>query len=266
MTKTIILWVLTLLITLSSAVYQRMTGPSHSVYGKVEIDGRVINYELLRSFETVADARMEIDVSGTDISGELTWKRFKSNDTLITQPLTREGDNLIVIIPKQPMAGKVIYSVSLFDKNGQKHGLSEEPIIIRFRRPVPLYVLIPHIFFMFFGMMLATRAGFEAILKRKNQYNLTLMTIIALFIGGIILGPIVQKFAFDAYWTGWPIGHDLTDNKTIVAWIFWLIALWRVKGGVNGRLWVITASIVTLIIFLIPHSLLGSEIDYTKNG
>ncbi|MCK4406396.1 MAG: hypothetical protein KAV44_01845, partial [Bacteroidales bacterium] len=90
------------------------------------------------------------------------------------------------------------------------------------------------------------------------------ITTICLFIGGLILGPIVQKFAFDAFWTGWPWGHDLTDNKTIVAFIFWLIALIRLIKNKEKSGWALVASIVLLVIYLIPHSVLGSEIDYTQ--
>jgi hypothetical protein len=207
---------------------------------------------------------MIIKTANQNITGEITWKRFKSHDSLLTEPLPRNGDSLIVTIPKQPMAGKVIYQVALIDASGAKYNLTDESIIIRFKDPVPLYVLILHVIFMFGGMLLATRTGFEAILSRNNIYGLTVLTSIFVLIGGIILGPIVQKFAFDAFWTGWPFGHDLTDNKTVVALIFWLLALWRVRINRNERKWVIVASVVTLIIFLIPHSVLGSEIDYTK--
>ena len=32
----------------------------------------------------------------------------------------------------------------------------------------------------------------------------------------------------------------------------------------NPKYWVIGAALVTLIVFLIPHSLMGSEINYSK--
>lgn len=264
MNKTSIIWILSIVITLSSVIYQRLTGPTHPVSGSVEIDEEDIEYKLLRTFDTVADAVMTIEASNQSVTGEISWKRFKSHDTLLTEPLQRSGDSLIVTIPKQPMAGKVIYQVAIIDESGVKHNLTEEPITIRFKGPVPLYVLIFHVIFMFGGMLLATRTGLEAVFRRDNIYGLTILTSISILIGGIILGPIVQKFAFDAYWTGWPFGHDLTDNKTVVAWAFWLIALWRLRKNKDERAWVIVASIVTLIIFIIPHSVLGSEIDYTK--
>jgi len=80
----------------------------------------------------------------------------------------------------------------------------------------------------------------------------------------MILGPLVQKFAFGAYWTGVPFGWDLTDNKTLIAMIFWLMASWRVlKGNAEqNRWWVVLAVVVMFIVFLIPHSMMGSELNY----
>jgi len=65
-------------------------------------------------------------------------------------------------------------------------------------------------------------------------------------------------------WSGFPLGHDLTDNKTLVAMIGWLIALFMMRRGKPARGWVLAASILLLVVFLIPHSLLGSELDYSK--
>ena len=113
-------------------------------------------------------------------------------------------------------------------------------------------------------MLLSTRTGLDALLKGTLSYRYTIITTIVMFVGGLIMGPLVQKYAFDALWTGWPFGHDLTDNKTLVAFVFWMIALWRARRFPDGRVWIIVASIITLVIFLIPHSVLGSEIDYTQ--
>ena len=84
------------------------------------------------------------------------------------------------------------------------------------------------------------------------------------FFGGMILGPIVQKYAFDAYWTGWPFGHDLTDNKTLIAFIAWIIAYLRLRKNRNNRGWAIAASVILLLVYLIPHSMFGSQLDYSS--
>jgi hypothetical protein len=79
----------------------------------------------------------------------------------------------------------------------------------------------------------------------------------------MILGPIMQKYAFGEFWTGIPFGWDLTDNKTLIALIFWIIAV--VMNRKKERpLYTILAAAVLLVIFSIPHSVLGSELDYSS--
>ncbi len=259
--KTFLLWLLAVVITLSSVVYQRLTGPTHPKNGSIEIGGQAVDYELLRSHDTSDDAIMRIEAP-ENVSGELTWRRYKSHDDWMTESLPREDRALIVRIPKQPSAGKVAYSVALMDQGGSKYDLTEEPVVMRFKDPVPMAVLIPHILFMFSAMLVANRAGLEAMANRKNMYWLSMYATIFLVIGGHMLGPIVQKYAFGAFWTGWPFGHDLTDNKTLIATIFWIIAVIRARKQGKGRAWVIAAAVITLAVYLIPHSVLGSEIDY----
>jgi hypothetical protein len=75
----------------------------------------------------------------------------------------------------------------------------------------------------------------------------------------MILGPVVQKFAFGEFWTGIPWGFDLTDNKTLIAMVAWGIALWK---GRKSKYWIIFAAVVLLAVYLIPHSMLGSELNY----
>jgi hypothetical protein len=86
------------------------------------------------------------------------------------------------------------------------------------------------------------------------------ITIIFLILGGFILGPIVQKFSFGQLWTGWPFGDDLTDNKTLFALIAFLAA-WFLRKKSYGRWLAIGAALVMLAVYLIPHSMNGSELD-----
>ncbi len=115
---------------------------------------------------------------------------------------------------------------------------------------------------MFAGMLLAFRAGLGALRQEGNWPRLTAWTLGVTVVGGLILGPIVQKFAFGAYWTGFPLGGDLTDSKTLFVVLFWLAAhLLRKKG----RWWTVAATVLMVAVYLIPHSVLGSELDY-KTG
>ncbi|PKK84218.1 MAG: hypothetical protein CVT49_04425 [candidate division Zixibacteria bacterium HGW-Zixibacteria-1] len=264
MRRPLVLWIIAIVITLGSVVYQHATGPTYPIRGSVEVNGEKIKFRLLTTNVTDEDARMEIKVADLNISGEMKFKRYKSHDDWSVESLAREGENLIVTVPKQRPAGKVMYQVSLIDAGGRRYELTDEPVVIRYKGAVPKFIIFPHIIIIFMGMLLATRAGLEALAKGAKTYSLTIWTTILLVVGGLIFGPLLQKFAFGEYWTGWPVGHDLTDSKTAFAVLFWLIALWRSRGEGKGRFWIILAAIVTLIVYLIPHSVLGSEIDYTK--
>lgn len=259
-----LLWVLAIIITLSSVVYQRKTGPTYPVDGTFDLDGQVIAYHFPRSQNTGENAVITLDYEGKPFSAMLRWKRFKSHDEWRISPFTHAGSQATAYLPSQPPAGKIIYEVLLGAQSRPPASISEEPVIIRFKGVVPASVLVPHILFMFAAMFLATRTGLAAFVESPQTLRYTLLTGLFLMIGGLILGPIVQKYAFDAYWTGWPWGHDLTDNKTAVAFISWVLAYWQQKKSGNAKAWVIAAAVITLAVYLIPHSALGSELDYTQ--
>lgn len=261
--KNILLWVIAIILTLGLVVYQRSTGPSYPIGGSVNIDNEVIKYKLIRTFGEDGDALVEIYTDNNEITGSMTQKRFKSYDDWSTDIMNRKEGRLVGVIPHQPPAGKVEYTITLHHNNID-YILNDEPAIIRFRGAVPWTILSPHIFFMFFSLLFGLRVGLELFFRRVDTKYYTGVVIITLFLGGLILGPIVQKYAFDAYWTGWPFGHDLTDNKTLFTFIFWVIAWFVLRKKPQNRLWPLIAVIAMIAVYLIPHSVLGSEIDHTK--
>jgi hypothetical protein len=117
-------------------------------------------------------------------------------------------------------------------------------------------------------MLVAARTGLEAIRPTGQLRCHAWWTLGFLLVGGLIFGPIVQHFAFGEAWTGVPLGWDLTDNKTLIAFVVWVIALilLGVRRPIRAReRWaVFIAAVVMLGIFMIPHSLYGSELDYSK--
>ena len=258
-------WTLAVVITLGSAVYQRKTGPTYPLKGKEVVAGAEIRYELPRSAETVADAEVAVPAPAP-LEGRLEWKRYPTEDDWTRVALVREGDRLVGRLPRQPAAGKLAYRVSLSGGGDAVALTGEKPVLIRFKDPVPAWILIPHVLVIFTGMLFSTAAGLAALDKKRNPRRLVLWAVGLLFLGGFILGPLMQKFAFGAAWTGFPVGTDLTDNKTLVAFLFWIVALAAGRKGKPARPFVIAASLVTLFIFLIPHSLFGSELDYSKIG
>ena len=261
--KNWLIWIFAFIFTVVIAGYQRRTGPSYPMDVKKEIGQKVIKADLIRTYDGQDDAKVILKIADTSLKGKVQYRRFKSYDNWTMAPMVRKGDSLIASLPHQDIAGKVMYHITLV-KGNEQILLNEEPAVLRYKGHVPMYILIPHILIIFLAMLFSTITGLEAITKGKNTLLFTWITIVTLLIGGLILGPIVQKFSFNVYWAGWPFGHDLTDNKSIVAFLFWVIALIVQYKNRETKFWPILASIVLLVVFLIPHSMLGSEIDYTK--
>lgn len=258
------IWIFSVLFTLFFVYYQRKTGPTYPVTVKIKINQQTVKNKLIRTAESGENATIRIYVPDSMIDGFLQYKRYKSYDEWHEVKMVRDANDLVAFIPDQPPAGKVMYLVIL-EQNMHRTSLTQEPVIMRFKGPVPLWILIIHVLVIFIAMLFSARTGVEAVLNRPKVISLTRWTIILLFIGGLILGPVVQKYAFGDFWTGWPIGNDLTDNKMAIAFIFWLIAfIQQLRTRKSNRVWVILAAVVLIVIFLIPHSMWGSEIDHTR--
>jgi hypothetical protein len=278
--KKTLLWILAVVITLGAALYQRTTGPTYPRSEKVTLAGTEYNCDLIRT-SGARDARVKLPITDTTVHAVLFYKKlgmaeeftrvdFKLTDIKKHSRFGKKNANkvetlLAASLPQQPPAGKLEYYIEL-SKDGQTADIAKNKhVVIRFKGDVPAGVLIPHIILMFSAMMFATLAGLFAAFKVERYRRYTIWTFIILFIGGFIFGPWVQWYAFGEWWTGIPFGFDLTDNKTLFAFVFWIAALFGIKG--KGRPWlIILAALMTLVIFSIPHSLFGSTLDYATGS
>ncbi len=263
MKSSITLWIIAFVLTLAIAVYQRVTGPTHPVKDSITLNGTEVKAKFDRSHGGDGDQPVIVELSSNNLDGFLYWKRYKTNDDWSIVKMNKEEKTLTAYLPHQPPAGKLEYFVKISDENSEAF-LPVKPIVTRFKGAVPDFILIPHIFFMFAAMLLALRTAIEIFRKEPKFKTLTIVTVIVLGIGGMILGPIVQKYAFGEFWTGFPNGTDLTDNKTLIAFIGWLIALVAVIKTKKPKFWIVFATLVMFTVFLIPHSVMGSELDYNK--
>ncbi len=254
-----------ILITMAAVLYQRATGPT---YPKKAYIGKSINQEIqvkfLRSHGGETNAPIEIPKISKNMSGTFTYKRYPTKDEWHTIPLKDTGNLLSGELPNQPPAGKLKYFINLnIDGNKEQIASADEPIMIRFKGDVPTYILAPHIFFMFLSMLLSAICFMEAVFNTQSFVKIGRATAACLVIGGMILGPIVQKFAFGVYWAGFPFDWDLTDNKLLIGVLAWTFGVLMTLK--KAKRWpIIFASIVLFGVYCIPHSMMGSEYNYEK--
>ena len=254
--KKSVYWLLAIVITLVLSIYQRMTGPTYPKRITVELKGESYKIKLPRS-GVQHDEMVTLKGIPSDVSSQIHYRRYPSADEYTTVDFVWEDSVWQAALPVQPVAGKLQYYITI---DGKDYAV-DEPIVIRFRNDVPASILVPHILFMFAAMLFAVYTFLLVVTRRK--YSLWLkITIGTLFVGGFILGPLVQHAAFGPWWAGFPYGTDLTDNKTLISFLFFIVALATLRWKYNK--WVVVlAVLVMIVIFSIPHSTYGSEYDYT---
>ena len=277
--KKLLIWLLAFLITLSAAYYQRKTGPTYPKRTEVMLNDSLYKLKLIRSIGLDERSEVKLHIKDISVNAILFYKRFRSDDdyqsvrfTYKTYPVNSfmmnrifkitEESGLFADVPPQPPAGKLQYYVELTDSGGTQTIMKETPVVIRFKGGVPGSILVPHILIMFIAMLFSTGAGLLAIAGIPAYKKYAIWTLILLTAGGMVLGPLVQKFAFGELWTGIPFGWDLTDNKTLIAMVFWILAV--IMNRKKGRpLFTALAAFILLIIYSVPHSMFGSELDYS---
>ena len=261
-----ILWVLAVVLMLGTAVYQRRTGPTHPLQGHAEVGSSAIDYALIRSANTGTDPLVAIPDPGVEV--QLHWRRYPTEDPYTVVPMSVRDGQVVAALPFQPPAGKLDYYLVLDAPGGAVYVPPDRTAVIRFKGAVPAGALVPHILLMFFAVLWGIRTLLEALLDRRGIRWMSWTTLALVGLGGMIMGPVVQKYAFGEAWTGVPFGWDLTDNKTLVMFLVWTAAVavigLRRPRSPRTRWAAVVASVVMLAVYLVPHSMFGSELDYDK--
>lgn len=264
------IWVLAVFMAVAAMIYQRSTGPTYEFKGKLEHEGERYKYELLRTQETTEGAQIVMpNIKGVEYSATLNYKRYQTDDAFTAVDFRLKDEQLVARLPIQPAAGKMEYYITgnLGGEAFQIPAAGEDHIVLRYKDPVSDYILIPHVTMMIIVIIFGIRAGLSALFQENSMRKWAIVAFSAMTLGGMILGPLVQKSAFGEYWTGFPYGGDFTDNKMLIMWLAWALALAVAgfkakKKETVSRAAVLLAALVMTVVYLIPHSMGGSTLDY----
>jgi hypothetical protein len=274
----VLLWVLAAALTLGTFLYQDKTGPTQPIEREFSTSKGTLHTKFLRSENIGTDLAVMFTAPVPDgVTAKVKYRRYTTNDpwtTVDMKPLSvtvsRRGETeqvkgLGVLLPSlQERAGKYEYFVLISDGTGDPVSFTgEKPIYARYKGAVPTPVLIVHILVIFVSMTFGIRTVFESLRKGGNYVWMIWATLISLLIGAFVLGPLVQWYAFRVWWSGVPFGFDWTDNKVLVELVFWVFAL-AMNWGKRRAPWAVwLAGAVMLVVYFIPHSVFGSEYNYS---
>lgn len=265
--RAVLTWIVAVLVTLVVAGWQRRSGPTWPVTVRDMTGGHVVGGTLPRTHPGPGGPTIEL-VAPAPLEGDVSWRRWPTSDRFARVPMQRRGDRLACTLPHFPPAAKIEYRVLVRPAGDPGGGIAvprDRAVVLRYRGDVPAAILVPHILAMFGGLLLGVRLALGALLGQKLSSRELGVLVAVLVAGGLVLGPLVQKAAFGAYWTGWPVGEDLTDTKTLVTtagWMLaWIVALRRPRAA---RWAILAAAALMLAVYFVPHSVRGSQLDWQK--
>lgn len=264
-------YLIALVLTVTLLAFARRMSTRHEMTITTPVDGVTLTHKTVT--ENFGDGPvLIIKTPSTDNLAAIVFYSEKSggHDKSVAMSVTPEG--FTAKLEPLPKGQKWFYQIQV-SKNGTPVAQfpKEGNQFIKFKGHVAEFIIIPHIFFMFATIFFGLMAVFTSFDLARGKGNLRqsvlflLLTFICAFIGGIAFGVEVTRQTFGEGWGGWPIGHDITDTKTEVLLLFWLVTLVLSLNGLAGKrmivseklysFLVILSFIVTFITFLIPHSI-----------
>jgi hypothetical protein len=148
----------------------------------------------------------------------------------------------------------------------------EEAFVFYFKGIPNRKILVAHVVLMFVSLFIFIFAGYLAVKAIKDRRivlhipRLSFLGVVIFFVSSFPLGMVVAYQTYGTPWSGFPIGTDITDNKSLGIVAYWAAATFFYRGSVfrkdpNGDLFSMTTLpyvylvgvIVTIALFLIPH-------------
>ena len=149
---------------------------------------------------------------------------------------------------------------------------AESPFEFYFKGKPDRNILIAHILVIFaslFFFILAGYFAYRSLRQRKAALHvprLGLLGMVLFFIASIPLGMIVAYQTYGKVWTGFPVGSDFTDNKSLFILVYWAAATFFYRGSalrkdpasdlLTSRALphvYLAGVVITVVLFLIPH-------------
>ncbi len=128
-------------------------------------------------------------------------------------------------------------------------------------------LLLAHIGAMFLGLVFLVLVAFRCLVYLKKGASLLSATRMVkwatffIFLGGLPLGMLVERKVFGTWWEGWPFGRDVTDTKTGLILLWWILLSFLAPdpekaSGKKARTWawaVLVCLVLTVALYAVPH-------------
>lgn len=250
-------WVIALVLCLTGLFAQRQLSSELPLTIDQAWAGKRVTTTLDRVHVGPGGQRISVAGVEPEWTGELIWRPADSEAEFHRLPLRNLGSLIAGEIPLQARGIRAEYRLELETPDGLLRLPAQGTLMIRSRGATRLEVSLAHIALLALGLLLAMRAGLEALALGEHAQVFAWGSFLSFLGGGLVCGPLMKQQAYGLLWTGPPFGLDSTDTKTLLIVIAWLLPLLLRARGLRARRWIVLAALLSLAVFLIPHSSFG---------
>ncbi len=184
---------------------------------------------------------LELKYQGVKVFYSTNGQTYK----MLEMKQSSNSNEYIGTIPGQVAGTEINYYLSVIDMNDH---ITQQPkyapyhtysfSILPSKGEATPALLIIHVLFIVGAIIFVLASGFYSVkyLRTGKGFNKSVqMAGIAtgmIFIGGFPLGFIIAYQVYGTPWTGIPFGWDITDNKTLVILLYWVISLFLIRGTI----------------------------------
>jgi hypothetical protein len=225
---------------------------SYPVVTEINTGKQKISLQLIRSFEGDGDCPVIFPIGDIAVKGHLVYNLKSDTLNQVKRDFKREGDKLTSYLPQQLPGTEMEYRVFLEREKAKIDVNNGKPVVIKFKGKVPLYLILVNAFCIITVLLLSSLTGFYALFNvRSYRWIIYILLISSLFLS-LFLFPLVQKYSLNR-WSYMPKMWSLHTKLLLTSLIWVITALLSLFVKKLRRLWLILASIITCVLFLIPH-------------
>lgn len=245
-------WLLAIVLTAYLVVLQLVMESSYPVVTEINTGKQKISLQLIRSFEGDGDCPVIFPIGDIAVKGHLVYNLKSDTLNQVKRDFKREGDKLTSYLPQQLPGTEMEYRVFLEREKAKIDVNNGKPVVIKFKGKVPLYLILVNAFCIITVLLLSSLTGFYALFNvRSYRWIIYILLISSLFLS-LFLFPLVQKYSLNR-WSYMPKMWSLHTKLLLTSLIWVITALLSLFVKKLRRLWLILASIITCVLFLIPH-------------
>ena len=253
MKNTIILWAAAAILTFLAGFIQNRTSWKYPISGTIGIEGKKVSYLLQKVHREKGNHSIILRTDIKNLAGILKWKTLDERAQWQTDTMSYSDGKLFGMIPYQNAQIEVKYRISLLHNEKEYLIPFNGYHRVKFLGKVPLSITIHYYITLFFGLLLAFRAGLEIFHIKPRLRLYSIFSLISFFSCALIFAPVQKTYELGAIGKSIPPIENIFEIWLLMIVIVWIVNLILISSTKSSKLIVIVSVIVTLILFFMQN-------------